>query len=277
MTESVVVNGQTVAYRESAGTGRPVVFVHGNSSSSATWRPLLDGDLGRTYRCVAVDLPGHGDSPPATDPGVYSMPGYGAQIAGLARKLGLRHAVYVGWSLGGHILIEAAPSLPDPAGIVVFGTPPVADAGGLATAFLPNPAVAIGFTPEITAGQAREYAESFLAPGSTYPTAAIEADILATDGAARGGLGASIAEGRFADEVAIASALGVPLAVLHGAEEQLVSLEHLRGLSLPTLWRGEVQLIAGAGHAPHLEQTEAFAALIDAFVGSTPGPSSTVG
>ncbi|WP_203927963.1 alpha/beta fold hydrolase [Virgisporangium ochraceum] len=266
MSATVAVDGQTVAYRESAGSGRPVVFVHGNSSSSKTWLPLLGGDLGRKYRCVAVDLPGHGDSPPATDPDVYSMPGYGSLVAGLATALGLERAVYVGWSLGGHIAIEAAPGLPEPAGIAVFGTPPVSDPAGLATAFLPNPAVAVGFTPDVAAEQAREYAASFLAPGSALPLDAFEADILATDGAARGGLGASIAAGRFADEVAIVSALTVPVAVLHGAGEQLVSLDYLRQLDIPTLWRGEVQIVEGAGHAPHLEQTAAFATLLDAFI-----------
>jgi pimeloyl-ACP methyl ester carboxylesterase len=263
---TVDIGGQTIACRESAGTGRPVVLVHGNSSSSQTWLPLLDGDFGRKYHCVAVDLPGHGQSPPAADPGVYSMPGYGRCVAEVAGALGLQRAVYVGWSLGGHIAVEAGPNLPDPAGIAVFGTPPVADAASLATAFLPNPAVAIGFTPDVSPEQARQYAASFLAPGSSLPLDSLEADILATDGAARGGLGASIAEGRFADEVAIVSTLGVPLAVLHGAAEQLVSLDYLRGLNIPTLWRGEIQLIDGAGHAPHLEQTEAFAALLEAFV-----------
>lgn len=263
----------TVTHRESTGSGRPIVFVHGNSSSSQTWLPLLDGDFGRTYRCVAVDLPGHGRSPAATDPDVYSMPGYAAAVAELAGELGLRQAVYVGWSLGGHILFEAASSLPDPAGIAVFGTPPVADAAGLTAAFLPNPAVAIGFTPDVDAEQARAYAASFLARGSALPLDAFESDILATDPAARGGLGASIAAGRFADEVAIASTLTVPLAVLHGSEEQLVSLDYLRGLNLPTLWRGEVQVIDGAGHAPHVEQPEAFAALLTAFVDDCPGTS----
>lgn len=266
MGRSVAVGGQVVAYRESAGSGRPVMFVHGNSSSSKTWRALLDGDFGRRYRCVAVDLPGHGESPAAADPGVYSMPGYASLVAGAAAALGLERAVYVGWSLGGHIVIEAASALPDPAGILVFGTPPVADAAGLATAFLPNPAVAIGFTPDVTAAQAREYAASFLAPGSELPLDAFEADILATAGAARGGLGASIAEGRFADEVALVAGLTVPLAVLHGAGERLVSLGYLRGLTAPTLWRGEVQVIDGAGHAPHLERTAAFADLLAAFV-----------
>jgi pimeloyl-ACP methyl ester carboxylesterase len=267
------MSGPTVSYRESTGSGRPVVFVHGNSSSSATWLPLLDGDFGRTYRCVAVDLPGHGRSSAAVDPAVYSMPGYAAAVADLAGELGLAGAVYVGWSLGGHILLEAASSLPDPAGIAVFGTPPVADAAGLAAAFLPNPAVAIVFTPDVDAEQARAYAASFLASGSSLPLDAFEADILATDGAARGGLGASIAAGRFADEVAIAAALTVPLAVLHGTGEQLVSLDYLRGLTLPTLWRGEVQLIDGAGHAPHHERTEAFAALLAAFVEDCTGTS----
>jgi pimeloyl-ACP methyl ester carboxylesterase len=266
MSESVVVGGQAIAYRDSGGSGRPVVFVHGNSSSSKTWLPLLDGEFGRTYRCVAVDLPGHGESPAAVDPATYSIPGYGAVVAEVAGALGLRGAVYVGWSLGGHILVEGAPKLPGPAGIAVFGTPPVADPAALATAFLPNPAVAIGFTPDVGAEGAHQYAASFLAPGSALPLDAFEADILATDGAARAGLGASIAEGRFVDEVAIVSGLTIPLAVLHGAQEQLVSLDYLRGLNLPTLWRGEIQLIDGAGHAPHVEQAAAFTALLDAFV-----------
>jgi len=255
-----------IAYRQSTGSGRPVVFVHGNSSSSKTWLPLLDGGFGQKYRCVAVDLPGHGRSPAAADPDVYSLPGYGAHVADLAAALALGPTVYVGWSLGGHILLEAAPTLPEPAGFAVFGTPPVAGPADLASAFLPNPAVAIGFTPQVSAEQAGQYAASFRAPGSSLPLDAFVADILATDGAARGGLGASITAGRFADEVAIVSALTVPLAVLHGADEQLVSLAYLRSLNMPTLWRGEVQVIEGAGHAPHLERTDAFAALLDAFV-----------
>ncbi|GIJ44910.1 alpha/beta hydrolase [Virgisporangium aliadipatigenens] len=263
---TVDIDGQPIAYRDSGGTGRPVILVHGNSSSAATWTPLLDGEFGRRHRAFAIDLPGHGQSPPAADPVTYSMPGYAAVVAGFARALELRGAVYVGWSLGGHIVIEAAPLLPEPAGIAVFGTPPVAGPADLATAFLPNPAVAIGFSPEVDAAQAHAYATSFLAPGATVAPDAFTADILATDGAARGGLGASIGEGRFTDEVAIVAALPVPLAILHGTGEQLVSLDHLRKLHAPTLWRGEVQLIDGAGHAPHVETPEAFAELLGAFV-----------
>jgi hypothetical protein len=47
----------------------------------------------------------------------------------------------------------------------------------------------------------------------------IVADVLRTDGAARAGLGASLAEGRYADEIAITEALTKPLAILHGEGE----------------------------------------------------------
>ena len=90
--------------------------------------------------------------------------------------------------------------------------------------------------------------------------------MLATDGAARTGLGASAGAGLFADEIAVVSALRRPIAIVHGAEEQLVSLDYLRKLTIPALWRGEVQVLAGVGHAPHLEAPERFAALLTEFV-----------
>jgi pimeloyl-ACP methyl ester carboxylesterase len=263
---TVSVGDQTLAYRSSSGSGRPVVFVHGNSSSAATWAPLLDSDFGRRYHCLAVDLPGHGQSPPAADPATYSLPGYAGLVTGFVTALGLPGAVYVGWSLGGHILLEAAPDLPDPAGLAIFGAPPVADAADMATAFLPNPAMAVGFSPQVEPAEARAYAVSFLAPGSALPLDGFVADILATDGTARAALYASLGAGRFRDEAAVVASLPVPLAVLHGTGEQLVSLAYLRGRPAPTLWRGEVQLIDQAGHAPHQEQPHEFAALLSQFI-----------
>jgi hypothetical protein len=60
-------------------------------------------------------------------------------------------------------------------------------------------------------------------------------DILRTDGEARVGLFASIGEGWFADEVAIAAALPVPLAILQGEDKQLISVDYLRQLTIPAL------------------------------------------
>ena len=68
------------------------------------------------------------------------------------------------------------------------------------------------------------------------------------------------------DEVAVVRDLDVPLAMLHGADEQLVNDRYLASLRMPTLWRGAVQTIPGAGHAPQSETPEAFDALIEAFI-----------
>jgi pimeloyl-ACP methyl ester carboxylesterase len=38
---------------------------------------------------------------------------------------------------------------------------------------------------------------------------------------------------------------------------------------MPTLWRGAVQTIPGAGHAPQWETPEAFDALLAAFIAET--------
>lgn len=65
-------------------------------------------------------------------------------------------------------------------------------------------------------------------------TGRFTADILRTDGAARTGLFASIGEGRFADEIAVVSKLPQPVAILHGEGDQLVSLNYLKQLTIPT-------------------------------------------
>jgi len=260
------IGGQTIAGYQSQGTGRPILLVHGNSSSSRIWQKQLQGPLGSKYRLIAIDLPGHGASSPPPNPEQdYSGPGYAACLAATARALGLEDAVVVGWSLGGHAVLNAAAALPA-AGLMIFGTPPISKApdgfsgfkGLSATTFTPNPGDA-----EIAAWIASAFAPGF-APVPSF----VEADFRKTDGAARGYLGLSAREGRFADEVEIILGLKVPLAIVHGAEEQIVDLGYLQRLNAPTLWRGAVQVIAGAGHAPQWEQPQAFDKVLDDFASS---------
>jgi haloalkane dehalogenase len=64
------VQGKRMAYVE-MGSGDPIVFQHGNPTSSYLWRNIMPhlADLGR---CIAVDLIGMGDSDKLDDPGVES-------------------------------------------------------------------------------------------------------------------------------------------------------------------------------------------------------------
>ena len=264
--ETVAVGGEEIAFRQSPGNQRTVVFAHGNSSSSRPWGQLMAGQFGQRYRCLALDLPGHGRSAPASNHSIYSLPGYAATLAAFARALAAEDAVIVGWSLGGHTAIETAPSLPEAAGFLISGTPPVASAAQMAEAFLPDPALNVGFSASVSQDQALAYASSFVAPGPALPLDEFVADILSTDGDAREGLFASVGEGRFADEGDIVATLRRPLAILQGENEQLVNLGYRRQLTIPALRRGAVQIVAGAGHAAHEEAPQELAGLLEQFI-----------
>jgi pimeloyl-ACP methyl ester carboxylesterase len=150
---------------------------------------MLTGDFGRRFRCLALDLPGHGQSEPARDEADYSLPGHAAALTGFAGERGATDAVFVGWSMGGRIVLEAAPALPDARGFVIFGAPPVASPAEMAEAFLPNPAAGVLFQAQVSESEAQLAAASFTAPGSPLDLGEFVSDILATDGAARTGWG----------------------------------------------------------------------------------------
>jgi haloalkane dehalogenase len=63
----VSVLGQRMAYVE-MGSGDPIVFQHGNPTSSYLWRNVIPG-LSKQGRCIALDLIGMGDSDKLTPSG----------------------------------------------------------------------------------------------------------------------------------------------------------------------------------------------------------------
>ncbi|MCA9953208.1 MAG: alpha/beta hydrolase [Anaerolineales bacterium] len=268
----VEAGGQQIAYFESSGSGPAVMLIHGNSASKQTFMAQLTGEFGQKYRVVAMDLPGHGDSDQAAAPEkTYHMPGYAAVVAEVAQKLGMTDGVFVGWSLGGHIVLEAHNLLPDAAGFVIFGTPPLAFPPDMGNAFLPNPAMGAAFAEQLTQEQMEGFAAACLAPDCTHDLAPYVADIARTDGRARATMAASIAPNGYQDEVEIVRDLQRPLAILHGEHEQLVNVAYIRGLEMPTLWHGAVQIIPGAGHTPQTEAPAAFSAVLSQFVDEVTG------
>ncbi len=265
--QTIEIGSQTIAFYQSAGEGPAVLLVHGNSASGLTYRRQLESSLGQKYRLIAIDLPGHGQSTPAADPAsAYTIPGYANVIVQAAEQLGLHEgAVIIGWSLGGHAVLEASLQLPKAAGFMVFGTPPLAFPPAMDQAFLPNPAMNSTFKADLSEDEMNAFAAAFFAPGADVP-GSLKADIRRTDGRARETLGGSIRPGGYADEIEIVAKLSAPLAILHGEQEQLINASYISGLNMPTLWRGAIQTIPNAGHAPHWEQAEQFNALLEAFI-----------
>ena len=65
--KTVEVNGKRMAYVE-MGDGDPIIFQHGNPTSSYLWRNIMP-ELAGHGRCIAVDLIGMGDSDKLDDAG----------------------------------------------------------------------------------------------------------------------------------------------------------------------------------------------------------------
>lgn len=94
------VNGIRLRY-ETWGIGEtPVVFIHGLGSCAEDWF-MQFGPFGRHYRCIAVDLRGHGlsDKPE----GEYSVQLFASDVAQMLAATGSAPAHVVGLSLGGMV------------------------------------------------------------------------------------------------------------------------------------------------------------------------------
>jgi len=87
------VDGLSMAYVEE-GSGDPVVFLHGNPTSSYLWRNVIP-HVAPLGRCIAPDLVGMGDSDPLPDPGPgrYRFVDHRRYLDGLLDALDVRRDV----------------------------------------------------------------------------------------------------------------------------------------------------------------------------------------
>jgi pimeloyl-ACP methyl ester carboxylesterase len=96
------LHGHRVIYRI-AGSGPPVVLIHGMVNSSLHWEAVAL-QLARDHTVIAPDLIGHGDS--ATPRGDYSLGAHAAVIRDLLAVIGVDRATIVGHSLGGGVAMQ---------------------------------------------------------------------------------------------------------------------------------------------------------------------------
>ena len=92
--------GLKVHYRdEGVRDGRTIMLIHGSNASLHTWEPWVT-ILGKDYRIISLDLPGHGLT--GTHPGgVYDYPVFVDVVDRLMTRLKVKSAVIGGNSMGG--------------------------------------------------------------------------------------------------------------------------------------------------------------------------------
>lgn len=245
----------TIAIRTSSGTGMPVLLVHGNSSSGAVFRNQLEGEIGGTYRLIAPDLPGHGDSSNALDPErSYSMEGYADAMTEVLRLLGIDKAVVFGWSLGGHIGLEMISRFPGMLGLMITGTPPVSP-DEVAKGFKPSEHMGLAGQENFSAADVEAYARSTCGE----PFEPFFLDVVArTDGRARRLMFEKFAAGTGDNQREIVARMTPPIAVVNGIDEPFVDVDFVATVKFGNLWEGKTHTIAHSGHAPFWDSPKEF-------------------
>jgi pimeloyl-ACP methyl ester carboxylesterase len=91
------VNGLRMHYLAAGTSGSPVILLHGYAQNSHMWRPLMK-ELGKTYRVIAPDLRGFGDTTKAESG--YDKKTMAQDVHALARSLGIDKAGIAGHDIG---------------------------------------------------------------------------------------------------------------------------------------------------------------------------------
>src|SRR5450631_655619 len=117
MAKYVSIEGRRLAYRE-AGSGPPIVFLHGLGGNSASWEPQFAA-FSNSHHVVAWDMPGFGCSDLPATPTAATH-----DFSTLARRfinaLAIERAVGIATSYGTVILADLAQSNPGSIGAMVL-------------------------------------------------------------------------------------------------------------------------------------------------------------
>ncbi|MEO9869509.1 alpha/beta fold hydrolase [Ekhidna sp.] len=103
-SESISINGKSLYY-EVYGQGSPLVFLHGYSLSSTSWKPYVS-DFEKEYEVYLIDLTGHGNSDPFKED--LSIQSVANDLNSLIQYLELQKIKAIGFSFGGDVLYQLA-------------------------------------------------------------------------------------------------------------------------------------------------------------------------
>ncbi|AEE53471.1 alpha/beta fold hydrolase [Haliscomenobacter hydrossis] len=120
------VNGLMVSYNDEGPVGTPVVlFIHGFPLNKSMWNAQFEA-LKPTYRVIAYDVRGHGNSEAGTED--FSIELFVEDLLGFMDTLQLDQVILCGLSMGGYIALSAIEKHPERfIGLVLSDTQCLAD------------------------------------------------------------------------------------------------------------------------------------------------------
>lgn len=259
------------------GTGPVVLLIHGWAGSKDTWGPMPALLAGAGFGCVAVDLPGWGESP-ARRRHPHSVESYAEALHPLLERLGPVHLV--AHSMGVQVALLAARARPEPQRLVLLA-PPVLPVRGLTLP--PRTLVDLVTFPVLGVPTAR-LAMSIMkhrppAPETRYRRTVADAAALGRPEAAEiirrstglfeatstRTMARALRSTARADMRPVAVGVTVPTLVVTGDSDRVI---HPREASVlaDVLPHADLAVIESTGHLPHLEAADKVSAMIVAHL-----------
>jgi pimeloyl-ACP methyl ester carboxylesterase len=257
----VTVNGVTIAYLR-AGSGPPLVCLHGIGSSARSWGFQLQ-DLSDELSVIAWDTPGYGGSsdPPADE---LSMRDYANYLVGFLDALDLPRVHLMGLSWGGILALECYARAPERVRSLVladtllgYGMVPAEERERLLRERL-APLEQLG-----PAGMAEQRAPRLLTADAPAELLAEVRSIMAQVHPAGYRL-AAIAMGN-ADVSAVLPRVAVPTLLLWGQHDQVTPLDTAEVFK-QAIPGARFIMIPRAGHVSNQEQPELYNAIVRGFL-----------
>ena len=252
-----------IAVEESGQGETPLLMIHGNSYSRGVFRHQLRSSLTANHRLIAFDLPGCGESSDAPDPQrTYTLQGSADAAIELLGKLGVTHAIVLGWSLGGIIGIEMIPRFAGLRGLMITGTPPVGP-DEIALAIKSMPTLSLAVKENLSPAEVDAYVQETV--GKSAEPFMFEA-VARADGRFRTTPYAVFGSYPGPTPRQIVESSTTPIAVVNGGAEPLVNVDCVETVQYANLWQKRCYRLAGLGHAPFWESPGEFDPLLERFL-----------
>ena len=250
----------------------PVLLLHGGSAH-ARWWDFVVPYLVERYRCIALDLRGHGESGwPAT--GDYSLAAHAGDVAALVAGLALPGVAVVGHSFGGFVaMVYARDAGRHLSGLVIVDSR--ARIGERSARLLQ----ALRKLPHPRYASLAEAAQRFrLMPASTTAEPSVLAHVVrhaviqTADGTYTLKFDRRALSGAPAQDLTPAlAAVQCPILAVRGAQSEVVSAAALAEFPAANP-RARTAEVAGAHHHVMLDRPAELARAIRAFLDARPGP-----
>lgn len=237
-----------------AGEGPVVVLLHGTNDQAGLWWRTA-ASLKNRYRVIIPDMPGHGESAPATGPLDMSM--MKNAVDSLLRAVSPDAPVtLVGNSMGGWAALLYTLDQPDRVSRLILEAP-----GGIA---LDTPPI-VTLVPE-TIEEARAGFDAALGSDRSIPDPVLEDFVRRAPTSPAARLSERPWDGHLLDDRL--GAIEVPTALIWGAEDGILPLPY--GERMKSMIEGAtLTVIPGCGHVLHNECPDQFLEALNVILGDT--------